>query len=221
MPDRALVFEGESGSLEGVLRVPEGTGPFPGLVMCHPHPQYGGSMQNNVVFAVQKGSVEAGWATLRFNFRGVGRSGGRYDRGDGEQADARAALTWLAGQPEIDPSTLVLGGYSFGATVATKVATGAGVSAVILVAPPIEDEPSDLAPLFGSSIPVLLLCGDHDQYCHVEALRAGAAAIGRRAELHIMARVDHFWGGDEPEIASRVKTFLAGIRAPDGESTAT
>lgn len=210
MPDRAVVFPGETGDLEGVLRVPDGGGPFPGVVMCHPHPQYGGSMQNNVVFALQKGAVEAGWATLRFNFRGVGKSGGRYDRGDGEQSDARSALAWLASQPEVVPSTLVLAGYSFGATVATKVAIAAGVKAIILVAPPIEHDPGELAPLFESPVPVLLLCGDRDPYCEVEALRAASDAIGAQAELHILPRVDHFWGGDEPEIVSRVRSFLSG-----------
>ncbi len=211
MPDRAVTIPAERHELEGALRLPDGTGPFAALVMCHPHPHYGGSMHNNVVFAVQKGAAAAGWAVLRFNFRGVGKSGGQYDRGEGEQDDARAALAWLAMQPEIDASRLVLGGYSFGATVATNVAASVGVTGVVLVAPPIENDPAGLGPLMQAALPVLLLCGDHDPYCATEALRAGAAAIGERAELHILPRVDHFWGGDEPEIVSRVAAFLEGL----------
>lgn len=211
MPDRAVMIPAEAHELEGALRLPDGTGPFSALVMCHPHPQYGGSMHNNVVFAVQKGAAAAGWAVLRFNFRGVGKSGGRYDRGEGEQDDARAALAWLAAQPEIDAGRLVLGGYSFGATVATNVAASAGVIGVVLVAPPIENDPGGLVPLVQAAPPVLLLCGDQDPYCATEALRAGAAVIGERAELHILPRVDHFWGGDAPEIVSRVAAFLEGL----------
>lgn len=100
--------------LEGCLELPQGTGPVPGVVLCHPHPLYGGDMENNVIVAVGRALVRSGLAALRFNFRGVGRSQGEFAGGVGEQEDARAALSFLATRPEIDPARLGIAGYSFG-----------------------------------------------------------------------------------------------------------
>src|SRR5688572_2580189 len=82
----------ESLVLQGILARPEGFGPFPGVVICHPHPLYGGDMENNVVQVITRALVKQGIAALRFNFRGVGLSGGRHGEGIGEQEDVRAAL---------------------------------------------------------------------------------------------------------------------------------
>ena len=87
----------------------------PGAVICHPHPMYGGSMDNNVVEAIIAAMWRRGYATLRFNFRGVGASEGEYDGGEGEAEDARAAVEFLAAQPDIDRGAIALAGYSFGA----------------------------------------------------------------------------------------------------------
>jgi len=124
--------------LEGYLLLPDKPQACPGVVLCHPHSLHGGNMNNNVILAVFRELAESGIAALRFNFRGVGRSEGSYDEGIGEEEDALAALSYLAGRKEIDSSKLGLMGYSFGGMVAltsglrsSMVKAMAGVSPVI------------------------------------------------------------------------------------------
>ena len=109
-------------SLEGALREPEGSGPFPAVVVCHPHPLHGGDMFNNVVMAIYEPLPRHGIAALIFNFRGVGLSGGQFGGGIAEQEDVKAAITFLSSRPEIDGKRIGLAGYSFGGGVATAVA---------------------------------------------------------------------------------------------------
>ena len=112
---KRVVIEGVE-SLEGIMR--EGTGKG-GAVICHPHPLYGGSMENGVVEAIEDGFSKAGFTTLRFNFRGIGSSTGRYDNGDGETQDVVAACRFLA-EMVAGPGRFVLAGYSFGAWVSVR-----------------------------------------------------------------------------------------------------
>jgi uncharacterized protein len=105
------------GRLEALLRAPEA--PVAAAVLCHPHPLYGGTMNNNVVYRAAKALVDGGVTVLRFNFRGVGASTGRYGEGIGEEEDARAALDWLHAQCPTLP--LWMAGFSFGARVGLTV----------------------------------------------------------------------------------------------------
>ena len=100
---RALTHRERRAALEALLHLPDGEPPFPGVVICHPHPQFGGDMYNNVVGALVRAALGVGVAALRFNFRGVGESEGAYDDGNGEPDDVRAALDFMRSQPEIDP----------------------------------------------------------------------------------------------------------------------
>src|SRR4029078_10610541 len=109
------------GFLEGLLRMPDslpapGAAPQMSTVMCHPHPVYGGTMHTKAVFRIAQALVDLGFPTLRFNFRGVGRSTSSYDHGRGERDDVRAALDYLASLFQDVP--LALGGFSFGSWVA-------------------------------------------------------------------------------------------------------
>src|SRR4030042_345778 len=88
--------------LEGVCYYPDGAGKFPGVVLCHPHPMYGGSMINNVILELATVLPLKGIIALMFNFRSVGRSQGSFDNGTGEQEDVKAAIDWLISQPEVD-----------------------------------------------------------------------------------------------------------------------
>src|SRR5438093_13365536 len=106
-------------TLEGALNLPERT-PAPGIVVCHPHPMYGGDMHNNVVDAVCQTAAADGIVALRFNFRGAGGSEGSYDYGVGEQDDVGAALAYLRELPEVDGARVALAGYSFGAAIALQ-----------------------------------------------------------------------------------------------------
>jgi alpha/beta superfamily hydrolase len=100
--ERRFYIEAGDVQLEAVLHLPDGVPPFAGVVVCHPHPRYGGDMNNNVVLAVTRALTDRGIAALRFNFRGVGGSAGSYDDGRGETEDAQHALDALASREEID-----------------------------------------------------------------------------------------------------------------------
>ncbi len=182
---------GEGGRLEG------------GLVVCHPHPQYGGDMRNNVVAVLCDAAVASGIAALRFNFRGVGASQGAYDNGVGEQRDVERALNYLRGLPEVDPERIALAGYSFGASLALRSAPP-DLRALIAVSTPTSGRLPDL----DLACPLLLVSGDRDEYSDPGALRGFAEASGPRAELVILPGVDHFWWGSDERLAAVVAGFL-------------
>ncbi len=186
--------------LEGALHLPDAT-PAPGVVVCHPHPQYGGEMENNVVDAACSALVERGYAGLRFNFRGVGDSAGAFDEGRGEQEDARAALRYLAARPEVDEKRLGLVGYSFGAMVAAEVASG-GLRAVALVSPLLSF--GDLRVAWGC--PALLVAGDQDPMAPADRLRVVGEGAG--VETHIVSNADHSWVGFEDQLGAVLGEFF-------------
>lgn len=175
--------------LEARLALP-GT-PKAGLVVCHPHPLYGGDMDNPVVVRVAEMAQGSGVATLRFNFRGVGASGGVYGGGEGEQDDVAAALAVLAGRLPAE-SPIGLAGYSFGAWVAARVAAAMpALPALALLAPPLGMY--DLDFLGHAPSHTLLVAGSRDQYCPAEALDRLGKRLGARAE--IVEGAEHFFFG--------------------------
>ncbi len=188
-------------TLEGALHLPAST-PAPGVVVCHPHPQMGGDMENNVVLAACGALVDRGFAALRFNFRGAGRSDGAFDQGEGERDDVRAALRHLASLPEVDAKRSGLIGYSFGAMVAAEVA-GGHLRALALVSPPVSF--ADLRVAWGC--PALVLGGDQDPIAPADRLRVAAGGPG--VELHIVSGADHSWGGFEDELGEALGEFFA------------
>src|SRR5262245_30139519 len=134
-----------------------------GLVVCHPHPLYGGDMENPVVVRVAEVASEEGLSTLRFNFRGVGGSTGSHAQGQGEQDDLRAALSVLRTRLP-DGGPLGVAGYSFGAWVAAQmVGSGPPMAALCLIAPPLAM--LDFGSLDGASLDILLAAGTRDSYC--------------------------------------------------------
>ncbi len=118
MEETQVSFRSGDLTLEGLLANPGGNAPA--AVVCHPHPLYGGSMSNNVVDAILAAMWQAGYATLRFNFRGVGASEGEHDGGPGEVDDAVAAMAFILAQPGVRKEGAVMAGYSFGAMVAVS-----------------------------------------------------------------------------------------------------
>jgi len=190
--------------LEARVAVP--AAPVAGLVMCHPHPLYGGDMHNPVVIRAAEVAQAAGVATLRFNFRGAGGSEGTHDRGAGEQDDVRAALAALGA--EVPPGRPIgLGGYSFGAWVAAQVAMGdapPALAALGLVAPPLGMQD------WGFARPVrqpLLVAGTRDSYCPVDALRALAERLPG-AETAIVDGADHFFFGKLFPLGTALEAWL-------------
>jgi len=179
----------------------------PGVAVCHPHPLYGGDMENNVVVALCRALAEGGLAALRFNFRGVGGSSGAYGGGLGERQDARAALDFLAGLDGVDGDCLGLAGYSFGALVALSAADER-VRALAAVSPPAGG--LDLASV-RQGAPTLLISGDRDDIAPAARLPEMAASMGllpAKHEVRAVAGADHFWWGHEETLAATVLEFL-------------
>src|SRR5271155_1571385 len=206
MSEIQVSFRSGDLTLEGLLANPGANAPA--VVVCHPHPLYGGSMHNNVVDAILAAMWQAGYATLRFNFRGVGASEGEHDGGPGEVDDARAAMTYMLAQPGVRQHGAVMAGYSFGAMVAVSAGyEGAEASRILAVALPLAM--ADARVPDGASKAVLLVSGDRDSYSPVAGLQALQSKIGSSARLEIIAGADHFFGGHETELSRVIAAALA------------
>ncbi len=171
-----------------------------GAVVCHPHPEYGGDMHNPVVLAAVRGCLDAGWAALRFNFAGVGASGGRYSGGGEEVRDVIAAT---AGLREALPagSPLAIVGYSFGAWAGSRAACAVpGLRRVIAIAPPLGVVDWSFAGSAGTALAVIV--GDRDQFCPADRLSRLAA------DVIVLAGADHFLAGREGEVATAISAWL-------------
>lgn len=192
-------------ALEGILSLPEGEGMFAGVVVCHPHPLYGGTMDNNVVIAVCHALSQASIASLRFNFRGVGESQGFYSEGIGEQDDVKAAIGYLVSQEGVDPDRIGLCGYSFGAGVALDVATRDPlVKALALVSPIL----SPSSPVESYAMPKLLLWGSQDLALPDVDLKKFADGLPDPKQFKVISGADHMWWGYEDKVGERVAEFF-------------
>lgn len=205
MTEQSVIIPGPP-DLEG--RLGQGTSPR-SLLITHPHSQFGGSMDNNVVWALAEAAQKSGCGWLRFNFRGVGRSEGRFDHGRGEADDVRHALAFLAGQGATE---VVLAGYSFGAWVAAGVDDpDPRPSATILVAPPegflSMDRPQNFLP------PILVIVGQGDQFCPRPLLDSLMTRLPEPRRLEVLSGVDHFFAGAEGRVMDLVTGFLSGPAA--------
>lgn len=195
--------------LEGRLTVPSRNEAVAGVVICHPHPLYGGNMNNNVVHAIEKSLVRRGIACLCFNFRGVGQSEGVHDGARGEVDDALAAAVFMADRGEIDSARVGLAGYSFGGSIVLQAGLQSDkIRAVAAVSPP---EVPDL----GSAVwPGLLLCGSADNLVSASFLLKQKKKIAGSVE--VIDGADHFWHGHEKVMADRVAFFFEQHLFEDG-----
>ncbi|HEY6298957.1 MAG TPA: alpha/beta family hydrolase [Candidatus Binatus sp.] len=206
MDEKQVSFRSGDLTLEGLFANPGGGGPA--AIVCHPHPLYGGSMYNNVVDAILEAMWLAGYATLRFNFRGVG-SEGEHDGGPGEVDDALAALAFIRAQPGVRKEGAVMAGYSFGAMVAVSAGyERAEIARIVAVALPLAMADARIPD--GASKPVLLVSGDRDSYSPVAGLQTLKSRIGDSARLEIVAGADHFFGGREAELSRAIADALKG-----------
>jgi alpha/beta superfamily hydrolase len=177
-----------------------------GAVVCHPHPHYGGDMDNGVVCAIVSALHQAGYATLRFNFRGVGASTGVYGGGVGEIEDARNAVRYLCERS--GGARITLAGYSFGAMVGLQAGMAMEeVERLIAVAPPLAF--ADLAFLSQCEKEKLFIVGERDQFCSLAKLQEALARIGEPKTLRIVPGADHFFAGHEKVVAAAVKASVA------------
>jgi alpha/beta superfamily hydrolase len=187
-----MIPAGQGLALEGAMAVPDQA--TAGVVVCHPHPRYGGDMDSPVVSTAIGACARQGLATLRFNFRGVGASTGAWDEGRGERADVRSAIGHLR-RTLSKPARIALAGYSFGATMATAVAAGGEpLAGLALIAPPITAAGWERPDRLGVDGPLLVVAGSDDGYCTREALTTLAAAIPA-ATITVIDGADHFFSG--------------------------
>ena len=199
MNEERVFFKSGELTIEGLYAPGEGS---KGVVVTHPHSQMGGNMMNNVVDAIVSAFYDHGYATLRFNFRGVGRSEGSFDDGVGEQNDVKGAIAFLK---EKGLNDIVLAGYSFGSWVNSRALAGLdGLSDVIMVSPPIDFVKFDFSPLKGKC--GLFICGDRDQFCLIRPLEEIVSELGCR--LEIVQGADHFYFGKEQAIIDYLGDYL-------------
>ena len=200
------VTVGDDLSLEARLALP--ASPKAGVVICHPHPLYGGDMDNPVVVRVQEVCAGLGLATLRFNFRGVGGSGGAHGDGVGEQDDARAALEALARTTGGAPT--VIAGYSFGARIAALVACGdPRIGGLTLIAPPLGMY--DFACIESVRAPTLMVAGTADSYCPAPDFARLSARLPSATAVSIEG-ADHFFFGKLFPLGEAVAKWAQGLR---------
>lgn len=177
-------------------------------VVCHPHPLYGGTMHNKVVFRAAKASVHCGAPVLRFNFRGVGHSQGKFDHGKGEREDARAALAYLTERfPELPVCMM---GFSFGSVVALSVgAQEQVVNSLVGMGVPVNA--SDLNFLEPDTKPKLFVQGARDEFGSRKNVQAFFASLQEPKRLHIVEDTDHFFAGKLLELQSTLQEFLQDV----------
>jgi alpha/beta superfamily hydrolase len=198
---------GDGPLLEGVLHLPDSSGPFPAAVVCHPHPMMGGAMGNTVVVAVCRALAERGWVALRFNFRGAGHSAGSFDEGRGEMDDVAGAVDFLCARPEVDTDRLALVGYSFGAGVGLRHAVRDPRLRWLVGIALVQEHYAD--PFLDADLrPKLFIVGEHDPWAPPAALREYVARLSPPTMLRLIPGTDHFLGGREAEVAALITDFL-------------
>ena len=194
-------------ALEGTLHLPADEGRFPGVVICHPHPRYGGDMYNVIVATLAQSLCAAGIAALRFNFRGVDMSEGSFDGGNGEIQDAEEALNYLSLSENVDASRVGIAGYSFGAAVAMAAASRSNLAqAIVSIACPsrVFNEMSAQEML----LPKMLILGEHDHDFPAQQFKFMARRYSDPKQVEIIDGADHFFGGHVAQVVGLATSFF-------------
>tara|TARA_B100001013_G_scaffold200921_1_gene121685 strand:+ start:773 stop:1372 length:600 start_codon:yes stop_codon:yes gene_type:complete len=199
------MIPGPAGNLEAMVN-DSGGGSW--VILCHPHPIYGGSMFDAVLDTVEQALTPMNLRTLRFNFRGVGSSEGEHDHGEGEVNDLLAVVEWLCEAK--NPSIVSVAGYSFGSVVASRgVANNDSVSRVVLVAPPT----SSMALATDLKLPVRIIVGDADPFVDLPQLQQWQHDQND-AEIVTISGADHFFGGQHQALQSATSAIFSEALPP-------
>jgi len=200
-----LFIEGPVGRLEAVLDTPRNELVLGSAVVCHPHPQHGGTMHNKVAHTLARAFLRLGFQALRFNFRGTEASDGVYDEGTGELDDALAAIDWVRARHT--PGPMWLAGFSFGAAIAVRAAVATEVDGLVSIAP--------AAYRFASGMttqprcPWLIVQGDEDELVAVDETIEWVNGLAPGPELLVLPGAEHFFHGRLIELRDAVMSFVA------------
>lgn len=195
-------IKGPAGALEALVETPREGTPRAAAVICHPHPLHGGSMDNKVAYTLARAFLARQFLALRFNFRGVGASEGRFDEGRGELQDALAAVGEARRRVEGRP--VWLAGFSFGAAVAIGAATDAEAAGLVSVAPAV----SKVADLAVPGCPWLVIQGDQDELVNVDDTLEWINGLAPGPELEVFEGTEHFFHGKLVELRKAVEAFV-------------
>jgi alpha/beta superfamily hydrolase len=214
---RSLFLDGPAGRLEALLWTTANANPSFTALVCHPHPLFGGTMHNKVVYQAAKALHRSGAPVLRFNFRGVGQSEGIYDNGRGEREDVRAALEYLAA--EFPALPILLAGFSFGSSVGLRVGCGdERVKELVGLGLPVDNV--DMTFLQSCAKPKLILQGGNDQYGSRAKLEALYETLPEPKRLVIFDGADHFFAGALPKVGEAIQSWVAERHASARPKTA-
>ena len=206
-PAGNLFIDVPHGRLEANLKTPRDESIRGVALVLHPHPLGGGTMHNKVVFRAAAALNEAGFVTLRINFRGVGQSTGTHDEGDGEREDARAGIDYLA--QNYPKQEIIMCGFSFGARVGMEVGISDDrISRLISIGTPVDKY--DFGFLTGCHKPILFVHGEHDAYGNVSHLRELVAKINAPAKLEVIEGAGHFFDDQLDELKRVIREWLTG-----------
>lgn len=196
--------------LEGLLSIQEAALYKGGVILCHPHPLYGGDMDHPVVTTAREVALQEGFSTLRFNFRGVGRSKGSYGEGIGEREDVRTVADYFCQRVNTNHFPLILVGYSFGAWVGFSVAVeDERFKGMVAIAPPIGIY--DFSFLKGCHKKKLFIAGNLDLFCPVSALEEWYQQIDDPKSLSIIPGADHFFFSHISDFIQPLKKFFSEV----------
>jgi alpha/beta superfamily hydrolase len=201
----SFYLDGPAGRLEALLEEPEDGAPREAALVCHPHPQHGGTMHTKAVYRIARGLRSAGAVVLRFNYRGVNLSEGEYGHGEGELEDARAALAYLRGRYPGLPFTLA--GFSFGSRIALRLAcegSSGKVDARRVIAVGFPTTYRDRSYMENCAVPKIFVQSTRDQYGPTSELEPLVASLPEPKRLILVKAEDHFFAGALDELEREV-----------------
>jgi len=207
MKEEKVFFPSGGIQLEGLLSIHEALSVKGGVILCHPHPQYGGDMHNRVITTALGAAHQEGFSTLRFNFRGVGDSGGSYSEGIGEMEDVGAAIEFLYSKQKDSRLPLILLGYSFGAFTGIPVAIkDERVKRVVAISPPLEIY--DFNFMKGCKKNKLIVVGDKDEWCPILRLEDWYQQLDEPKSLTLVEGADHFYSYQANLLVQPLREFF-------------
>jgi len=196
--------------LEGLISIHEALSSKGGVIFCHPHPQYGGDMYNHVITTAAEAASQEGLSTLRFNFRGVGESGGSYEEGIGEREDVKAAIEYFSSRRNNAHSSLIFLGYSFGAWAGLPIAIqDKRIDGMVTIAPPLQLY--DFGFFWGCKKKKLFIAGDQDLFCPASLLEEWYGYLEEPKSLAIIPGADHFFFSHAHLLTQPLREFFKTI----------